>query len=118
MSKILFTLAWYHDGDHQKLKPQLVLSCNPVTNLVMKGTDWKGARISNTNATLGARNRWEYSFTGGKSVTRVSLVMNTSAILPPMIWLSKHPAGPPTKTGPRGHPDDPRKENLSKLGEG
>jgi hypothetical protein len=71
MSKILFTLAFYHDGG--TLKPQLVLSCNPVTNLVMKGADWKGARISNTNAGDGARHRFEYSFTGGKSVTRVSL---------------------------------------------
>jgi hypothetical protein len=71
MSKILFTVAFYHDGG--TLKPQLVLSCNPVTNLVMKGADWKGARISNTNAGDGARHRFEYSFTGGKSVTRVSL---------------------------------------------
>ncbi|PSS28324.1 hypothetical protein M430DRAFT_24665 [Amorphotheca resinae ATCC 22711] len=102
MSKILCTLAWYHDGG--TLKPQLVLSCTPVTNLVMKGTDWKGARISNTNATAGARDRFEYSFTGGRSVTRISLVMNTSVILPPLVWLSKHPVGPPTKTGPRGKP--------------
>jgi hypothetical protein len=71
MSKILFTLAWYHDGG--TLRPQLVLSCTPVTNLVMKGGDWKGARISNTNAGAGARHRFEYSFTGGKSVTRASL---------------------------------------------
>lgn len=102
MSKILCTLAFYHDGG--TLKPQLVFSTNPVTNLVMKGTDWKSARISNTNANAGARNRFEYSFTGGKSVTRCSLVMNTSAILPPFIWLSKHPCGPPTKTGLRAKP--------------
>lgn len=71
MSKILCTLAFYHDGATRK--PQLVFSTNPVTNLVMKGTDWKAARFSNTNATAGARNRFEYSFTGGKSVTRCSL---------------------------------------------
>lgn len=71
MSKILFTLAWYHDGG--TLKPQLVLSTTPVTNLVVKGGDWRGARFGNTNAGDGARHRFEYSFTGGKSVTRASL---------------------------------------------
>jgi hypothetical protein len=63
---------------------------------------------------------FEYSFTDGKSVTRVSLyascccelgtgrrlmgdrVINTTAILPPLVWLSKHPMAPPTKTGARG----------------
>jgi len=71
MSKVLVTLAWYHDGG--TLKPQLVLSSAPTTNLVMKGSDWRGARISNANAGAGARNRFEYSFTGGTAVTRASL---------------------------------------------
>lgn len=71
MSKILCTLAFYHDGG--TLKPQLVFSTNPCTTLVMKGKDWKGARIGNSNAGAGARNRFEYSLTGGKAVTRVSL---------------------------------------------
>jgi len=73
MSKVLCTLAFYHDGG--TLKPQLVVSCNPTTQITMKGTDWKGARITNTNCNpkFGARNRFEYSFTGGKSVTRCSL---------------------------------------------
>ncbi|KAG9243811.1 hypothetical protein BJ878DRAFT_480749 [Calycina marina] len=102
MSKLFCTLAWYHDGG--TLKPQLLISSTPGTNIVMKGTDWKGSRFKNMNATVGSRDRIEYSFSGGRHVTRASLVMNTSVILPPMIWLSNHPAGAPTKKGPRGDP--------------
>ncbi|TAQ89522.1 hypothetical protein B7494_g2180 [Chlorociboria aeruginascens] len=104
MSKIFFTLAFYHDGG--TLKPQLVVSINPMTQITMKGSDWKGTKIGNTNSNpkFGARHRFEYSVTGGKAVTRCSLVMNTSAILPPFMWLSNHPTGPPTRRGHRGVP--------------
>ena len=102
MSKLFCTLAWYHDAG--TMKPQLILSCNPSTNLVVKGTDWKGARFGNMNATVGSRDRFEYSFTGGKTVTRASMVMNVSTILPPLLWLSSHPTGAPTARGVRGDP--------------
>jgi len=71
MSKVFCTLAWYHDGG--TLKPQLMFQSTPGTNLVMKGTDWKEARFKNMNATVGSRDRFEYSFTGGRHVTRASL---------------------------------------------
>ncbi|KAH8594874.1 hypothetical protein B0O99DRAFT_687194 [Bisporella sp. PMI_857] len=115
MSKLFCTLAWYHDAG--TMKPQLIISANPTTNLVVKGSDWKGARFGNMNATTGSRDRFEYSFTGGKSVTRASLVMNTSAILPPILWLSRHPTGAPTKRGPRGDPKWKAAEEAKRVHE-
>lgn len=71
MSKILFTLAFYHDGPSRK--PHFIVSTNNLYGVQVKGTDFKGVKLGNPNLNGGFKNRFEYSVTGGKSVTRFSL---------------------------------------------
>jgi hypothetical protein len=71
MSKILFTIALYHDGPSRR--PQFIISTNNLYAIQMKGADYKGVKFGNTNLGNGFRHRFEYSVSGGKAVTRLSL---------------------------------------------
>jgi len=73
MSKILFTIALYHDGPSRR--PQFIISTNNLYAVQMKGTDFKGVKFGNANLASGNgfRHRLEYSISGGKAVTRLSL---------------------------------------------
>jgi len=75
MSKILFTLALPHDSasPDSSRTPQFFISCNNNTCLSMHGLDFKSARFGNSNVDPGWKNRFEYSVTASKTVTRFSL---------------------------------------------
>ncbi|KAG4434261.1 hypothetical protein IFR05_010251 [Cadophora sp. M221] len=57
-----------------------------MTYLNVKGRDWKSSRWGNGNTSSGWKNRVEYGVTASKGVTKLSLIMNTSVILPPISW--------------------------------
>jgi hypothetical protein len=75
MSKILFTIALPHDSasPSSSRTPQFFISCNNNTCLSMRGLDFKSARFGNSNVDPGWKNRFEYSVTASKTVTRFSL---------------------------------------------
>jgi len=73
MSKILFTIAFPHDSPDGNRTPQFMISCNNNTVLSVRGKDLKGARWGNINVKEGFKNRFEYSMSGHKGVTRLSL---------------------------------------------
>ena len=73
MSKILFTIALPHDSPDGNRTPQFMISCNNNTVLSVRGKDLKGARWGNRNVKEGFKNWFEYSVSGYKCVTRLSL---------------------------------------------
>ncbi|KUJ24263.1 uncharacterized protein LY89DRAFT_16726 [Mollisia scopiformis] len=92
MSKISFTIALPHDGPNGNRTPQFFISTSNNTYLSFKGMDYKGARFGNSNATSGWKNRFEYSVVAAKGITKFSIQMNTSVILPPLSWGLPGPA--------------------------
>jgi len=90
MSKISFTVSVPHDGPHI---PQFSVSCNNATYLSFKGKDIGNARFGNGN--IVPKKGWkrlEFGVTGGVAATRVSVMVNTSVILPPLAWSTPGPA--------------------------
>jgi hypothetical protein len=75
MSKILFTIALPHDSSSSASNraPQFFISCNNNTCLNMKGLNFKSVRLGNSNVDPGWKNRFEYSVTASRTVTRFSL---------------------------------------------
>lgn len=73
MSKISFTIALPHDGPEGNRTPQFFLSTSNNTYLNFKGTDFKGARFGNSNASSGWKNRFEYSVVAAKGITKFSM---------------------------------------------
>jgi hypothetical protein len=73
MSKILFTIALPHDRPDGSRASQFFISYNNNTCLSMKGFDFKSAKFGNSNIDPGWKNRFEYSVTASRSVTRFSL---------------------------------------------
>ncbi len=74
MSKLFSSMALPHELPEGKLpKPQFSFFCNNTTCVSLKGLDVKGARIVNGNLKGGFKNRWEYSATTQKGVTRLAL---------------------------------------------
>lgn len=52
---------------------RLFISCNNNTCLSMKGMDFKSVKFGNSNVDPGWKNRFEYSVTASKTITRFSL---------------------------------------------
>jgi hypothetical protein len=73
MSKILFTIALPHDGPDGSRTPQFFISSNNNTCLSMKGMEFKSVKFGNSNVDPGWNNRFEYSVTASKTITRFSL---------------------------------------------
>ncbi|KAL2060052.1 hypothetical protein VTL71DRAFT_9874 [Oculimacula yallundae] len=86
MSKLAFTIMLPHDKTDGKRTPGFFVSTSNMTYLNLKGKDWKASRIGNANASSGWKNRMEYAVTASKGATKISLIMNTSVILPPISW--------------------------------
>lgn len=85
MSKVLFTVAVPHAG--QSRRPSFVISTN---NLNAVQISKKGVNLGNTNYNGGFK-RFEYSVGGNQAVTKFSLVVNTSALLPHITWATGLP---------------------------
>ncbi|KAK0124081.1 hypothetical protein ONS95_009067 [Cadophora gregata] len=75
-----------HDKTDGKRTPGFFISTSNMTYLNIKGKDLKSSRWGNPNASSGWKNRMEYGVTASKGVTKLSLIMNTSVILPPVSW--------------------------------
>lgn len=75
MSKVSFTVAVPHDrpAGSSLPTPQFFLSCNNNTYLSVKGKDVRGARWGNGNVQKEWKNRFEYSVTAAKGITKFSL---------------------------------------------
>ena len=73
MSKIFFTIALPHAGPGTSHTPQFYVSCNNNTHLSMKGLDLKSVKFSNSNVDPGYKNRFEFSVTASKSISRLTL---------------------------------------------
>jgi len=82
MSKIQFTLALHHDG-----RPQIIISTINQNAIQFSS---KGVKFGNSNIN-GVKNRFDYGVSGNKDVTKLSLVMNTTKLLPDMKWASSRP---------------------------
>lgn len=81
--------------------PQFSVSCNNATYLSFKGKDIGSARFGNGNLTpKKGWKRLEFGVTGSRAATRFSVMVNTSAILPPIAWSSPGPA--PAASAARG----------------
>lgn len=80
MSKVLFTVAVPHTGEPRR--SSFVISTN---NLNAVQISKKGVKLGNTNYDGGFK-RFEYSVGGNQAVTKFSLVVNTSALLPHITW--------------------------------
>ncbi|CZR55082.1 uncharacterized protein PAC_04968 [Phialocephala subalpina] len=106
MSKISFTIALPHDGPEGNRTPQFFLSTSNNTYLSFKGMDFKGARFGNSNATSGWKSRFEYSVVAAKGITKFSIMMNTSVILPPLSWGLP---GPPAKANAKNKEEEKSK---------
>lgn len=85
MSKVLFTVAVPHTGESRR--PSFVISTN---NLNAVQISKKGVKLGNTNYNGGFK-RFEYSVGGNQAVTKFSLVVNTSALLPHITWATGLP---------------------------
>lgn len=85
MSKVLFTVAIPHTGESRR--PSFVISTN---NLNAVQISKKGVKLGNTNFNGGFK-RFEYSVGGNQAVTKFSLVVNTSALLPHITWATGLP---------------------------
>ncbi|CZT46755.1 uncharacterized protein RSE6_07240 [Rhynchosporium secalis] len=92
-----------HDKTDGKRTPGFFISTSNMTYLSMKGKDWRGSRIGNVNSKSGWKNRLEYAVTASKGATKISLIMNTSVILPPITW-----------TVPIFGEDAPKNKHISK----
>jgi hypothetical protein len=90
MSKISFTVSVPHKGPRI---PQFSISCNNATYLSFKGKAVRSARWGNGNtAPKKGWKRVEFGVTGSSTATRLSLMLNTSVILPPLAWSTPGPA--------------------------
>ncbi|KAI9047548.1 hypothetical protein LZ554_008264 [Drepanopeziza brunnea f. sp. 'monogermtubi'] len=86
MSKIAFTIVLPHDSKDNNRTPGFYISTSNLTYLNVKGSDFKAARWGNGNTSSGWKSRFEYGVTASKGATKLSLIMNTSVILPPVSW--------------------------------
>ncbi|KAK2627434.1 hypothetical protein QTJ16_003400 [Diplocarpon rosae] len=86
MSKLSFTIVLPHDKTNGNRTPGFYISTSNLTYLNVKGRDFRAARWGNGNASSGWKNRFEYGVTASKGATKLSLIMNTSVILPPVSW--------------------------------
>jgi hypothetical protein len=71
MSKVFFTVSFYHDGHSRR--PQFSISTLNGYNIQMQGLDFKSLSFGNANLGDGFRHRFEYLVGGGPSFTRLSL---------------------------------------------
>lgn len=85
MSKVLFTVAVPHTGESRR--PSFVISTNSLNAVQISK---KGIKLGNTNYNGGFK-RFEYSIGGNQAVTKFSLVVNTSALLPHITWATGLP---------------------------
>ena len=108
MSKVLFTVAVPHKGENRR--PSFVVSTN---NLNAVQISRKGVKLGNTNYNGGFK-RFEYSVGGNQAVTKFSLVVNTSALLPHITWATGLPL--PIIGGKKKNKDKEKRSSSADAG--
>ncbi|CAL3973712.1 hypothetical protein PZA11_005867 [Diplocarpon coronariae] len=102
MSKLAFTIVLPHDKNDGNRTPGFYISTSNLTYLNVKGRDFRAARWGNGNSSSGWKNRFEYGVTASKGATKLSFIMNTSVILPPVSWALPLMGEDPPKNKERG----------------